>query len=151
MSGTRGIIICITAFFLLAGCKNKKRPSLSGDEPVEVSDFIEFFQPLKLSYQINDSLLSRKEKDSLLISYNNFTLFVPDSLLKKVFGKGVKPKIYAIGKCEVPKAEKYIFVKAVASEKKAILLLAFDRKDHFIAGMTALSPDAKASTMQSVI
>ena len=80
-----------------SGCKSKK-VSLSGDEPVEVSDFIEFFPDTKLPFQVADSTLLKKEKDSLLISYKVFTQFVPDSILSKVFGKGVKPKIYPLGK-----------------------------------------------------
>lgn len=123
---------------------------MSGEEPVRVSDFIEFFQPVKLSYQLADSILPKKEKDSLLISYKIFTQFVPDSVINKVFGKGAKPKIYALGKAEEPKAETYLFVKAVTNDKKAVLILAFDKKQQFIAAMTALRPDANAATMQSV-
>ena len=95
-------------------------------------------------------MLPKKEKDSLLISYKVFTQFVPDSVIIKIFGKGVKPKIYALGKAEEPKAETYLFVKTVTSDKKAVLLLAFDKKQQFIAAMTALRPDANAATLQSV-
>lgn len=124
---------------------------MSGEDPVEVSDFIEFFQPVQLSYQLADTILPKKEKDSLLISYKVFTQFVPDSVLAKVFGKGVKPKIYAMGKAVVPGGESYLFVKTVTNDKKAVLILAFDKKDQFITGMTALRPDASKSTLQSVI
>jgi len=123
---------------------------MTGDERVLVSDFIEFFPPVHLSFQLADSMLAKKEKDSLLISYKIFTQFVPDSVVNKVFGKGGKPRIYALGKAEEPKAETYLFVKAVTSDKKAVFLLAFDRKQRFIAGITALRPDASAATLQTV-
>src|SRR6188474_1144070 len=84
---------------LLVACKSKK-PSLSGDEPVEIEDFIEFFPDTKLPYQVADSTLLKKEKDSLLISYKVFTQFVPDTILHKIFGKNAKPKIYPMGKVE---------------------------------------------------
>lgn len=135
----------------LGSCKGKKKISLSGEDPVEVSDFIEFFQPLNLPVQFSDSSLAKKEKDSLLISYKIFTQFVPDSVLRKVFAKGVKPKIYALGKAVVPKAEQYLFVKTVNADKRAYFLLAFDEKEQFIAGMPLLRPDKQSSTSQSAI
>ena len=138
------------ALIIIAGCKQKKKPSLSGDEPVEVSDFIEFFQPLKLSYQLSDTILQKKEKDSLLISYKIFTQFVPDSVLRKVYGKGVKPKIYALGKAEASKAETYLFVKTVTNDNKAVFILAFDKKQQFMAGIVALKPDNNKATLQTV-
>ena len=105
----RRYIICLVVLALIAGCKKKKPVSLAGDDPVEVSDFIAFFQPVILPFQYADSSLqkTKKENDSLLISYKIFTQFVPDSVLSKVYGKGAKPKIYAMGKAEVPKAETY--------------------------------------------
>ncbi len=134
----------------LGSCKGKKKISLSGDDPVEVSDFIEFFQPLNPPVQFSDSSLAKKEKDSLLISYKIFTQFVPDSVLRKVYAKGVKPKIYALGKTVVPKAEQYLFVKTMSADKKAYFLLAFDEKEQFIAGMPLLRPDKLSTTLQSV-
>ncbi|HEY6064345.1 MAG TPA: hypothetical protein VIV35_12090, partial [Chitinophagaceae bacterium] len=151
MAVTRKLILLLIVFALMAGCRHKKKPSMSGEEPVQVSDFIEFFQPVKLSYQLADSILPKKEKDSLLISYKIFTQFVPDSVINKIFGKGIKPKIYALGRVEEPKAETYLFAKAVTSDKKALLILAFDKKHQFMAALTGLRPDASAATMQSVI
>ena len=111
MNRVRKIVLFIVVFALMAGCKHKKKPSMTGEDPVKVSDFIDFFQPLQLSYQVADTVLAKKEKDSLLISNKIFTQFVPDSVLNKIFGKGVKPKIYAMGKTVVPDAESYLFVK----------------------------------------
>jgi hypothetical protein len=135
---------------LITGCKHKKKPSLSGDEPVEVTDFIGFFSPLAVPYQVADTSLQKKDKDSLLISYKVFTQFVPDSVIGKVYGKGVKPKIYSLGKVEVPKGETYLFIKTVTADKRAVFLLSFDRKNKYIAGMPVLRPDKLSNTTQSV-
>lgn len=145
------LFVLFAALALLTGCKHKKKPSLAGEEPVEVSDFIDFFQPVNFSYQLSDTVLQKKEKDSLLISYKIFTQFVPDSILHKVYGKGVKPKIYALGKATVPKAETYLFVKTITADKKAVFILAFDAKQQFITGMAALRPDNNNATAQSVV
>lgn len=61
---------------------------MSGEDPVEVKDFIEFFQVVNLPFQVGDSILPKKEKDSLLISYKVFTQFVPDSVMAKFLRKG---------------------------------------------------------------
>ncbi len=136
---------------LLTSCKQSKRPSLSGEDPVEVSDFIEFFQPIRLSYQLSDTALAKKDKDSLLISYKVFTQFVPDSILSKVYGKNTKPKIYALGRAEVPKAETYLFAKTVVNGRKSVFILCFDKKQQFMTAMMALRPDDNKATMQSVV
>lgn len=135
-------------FFIVwvAGCKSKKA-SLSGDEPVDIEDFIEFFPDTQLPYQVADSTLLRKEKDSLLISYKVFTQFVPDSILSAVFGKNVKPKIYPLAKNQGP--ETYLFAKAVAGNKRAALVLGFDKKNKFIAAMPLLGLDQSSATHQA--
>src|SRR6476646_2235575 len=89
--------LILFVIILMIACKSKK-VSLSGDEPVEVSDFIEFFPDVKLPFQVADSNLLKKEKDSMLISYKVFTQFVPDSVVGKFFGNTANPKIYPMGK-----------------------------------------------------
>jgi len=140
-------LFIIIAFTLLAGCKRKK-PSLSGDEPVQVEDFIESFSLTKPPFEIAESTLNKKENDSLLISYIIFTQFVPDSVLSKVFGKNAKPKIYPLKRVEVDKQETYLFAKAVLGEKKAGYILGFDKKKKFAGFMELLKLDENPSTQQ---
>src|SRR5687768_12681775 len=104
-------LVLFVALLLLDGCKGKIKTTLTGDEPVEVSDFIEFFPPSTLPYQVTDSTWKNKEKDSLFISYKVFTQFVPDTILKKIFGENTKPKIYPLARITVPDAETYLFAK----------------------------------------
>ncbi|HYM93437.1 MAG TPA: hypothetical protein VET23_04810, partial [Chitinophagaceae bacterium] len=148
MSYIRHCFIWIMAFALLAGCKHKKKPSLSGDEPVEVSDFVEFFKEVSLPFQFDDASLLKKNNDSLFISYKVLIEFVPDSVINRISGKGVKPKFYAMGKVTVPKEETYLFVKAVSNDHRIALLVCFDKKQKFIAAMPLLKPDDLASTHQ---
>ena len=76
------LVLCVLAW-ISVGCKDKKKTSLTDEEPVEVADFIEFFPEVKLPVLIADTTLSRKISDSLLIAYSVFTQFVPDSVLKQ--------------------------------------------------------------------
>src|SRR5689334_3746074 len=113
----RNALLLVVTSCMIAGCNSKKKPSLSGDEPIEASDFIEFFPDKKLPFQFADSILTKKEKDSLYISQQVFGQFVPDSFLAPVFGKAAKWKIYPVGR--IMGEESYLFAKAVSGEKKA--------------------------------
>lgn len=150
MAICRNVLFLVLALLLIEGCKSKKKPALSGDEPVEVSDFIDFFPSAELPFQLTDSVWKKKDKDSLLISYKIFTQFVPDTLLHKVFGKNTKPRIYPLAKIKVPGAETYLFAKTVSGEKKAVYILSFDKTDQFITGMPTLRPGVLAF-MQTVV
>lgn len=126
---------------------------MSGEDPVEPKDFIAFFQPLKLPFYYADSSLqqSKKENDSLLISYKVFTQIIPDTVLSKLYGKGAKPRIYAIGKSTGPNNEIFLLVKAIMGSKKAVLVLGFDKEKNYAAALTALRPDQLAATQQAMV
>src|SRR5688572_22957632 len=112
----KGISVFIfIAMLLVAGaaCKQKKKVSLSGDDPVEVSDFISFFEPIELPIQFDAARMARKENDSFLISQKVFRQFVPDSALSKSLPKNISWKIYPLGQVEASKDEKYLFAKAI--------------------------------------
>ena len=141
------ILIIFLVLFLIAGCKNKKI-KLSDNEPVEITDFIEFFPEIKLPLQIDDSVLLRKETDSSTIGYKIFTQFVPDSVLKKDFGSDTRLKIYPLGRVAIKKFETYLFLKAISSSKKAGYIVAFDKDYKFITGMPLVLADKDPSTSQ---
>lgn len=143
----RYLVFLLVAFSLLAGCGNKKKPSLTGTDEVAIGDFIESFELIEPPYEVKDSALNKKEKDSLLIAAKIFAKFVPDSVLVKVFGKNGKPKIY-LGKRINEKEENYLFAKAIAPDKKAMLVLCFDKKNNFKGFLPLLVQDANAATLQ---
>jgi len=133
--------------YLFSACGNKKKPSLTGTDEVVIGDFIESFELVKPPIEIADTTLHKKEKDSLLIGNNIFAQFVPDSVLTRVLGKNAKPKIYMGKRVEIEK-EKYLFIKAIAAEKKASIVLCFDKDDKFKAYLPLLIPDANPATSQ---
>jgi len=138
---------------MLPACKHKKKlRSLTGTEPVEVTDFLGFFKPITLPFQFADSsfLKNKKENDSLLISQAVFSQFIPDSVFNSLYGKNEKLKIYALGKVAIPNAETYVFVKTVSGTKKAVHLIAFDKKQQYAGNLLALKPDQDVNTNQSV-
>ena len=138
MDRLRNYFLLVTVLIILADCKSKKKPLLSGDDPIEITDFIDFFPNKDVPYQFGDSSLSKKETDSLLIGANVFAQFIPDSFMYKISGKEVKPKISPIGKVTGPDGENYLFTKAVAGDKRAVFVFAFDKKDQFLDGIQLL-------------
>lgn len=144
--------IIVAAVLCLASCKQKKKISLAGEDPVAINEFIEFFPTLELPFQFADTSfqIAEKRNDSLMISQKIFKEFVPDSILHSVFSKNQKPKIYVIGKIVVPKEETYLFIETGSGSKKAVFVLGFDKEQKFIAGIPVLIPDQKIATEQAV-
>jgi hypothetical protein len=141
------ILVIFSVAFLIS-CHKKNKPSLAGEDPVDIKDFIGSFQNVKLPYQFKDADLLKRDDDSLRISYRVFTQFVPDSVISKIFGKGARPRFFPMAKIAVPQQETYLFVKAVSGEKTIALIAGFNRKQQFIAAMPVLQPDQVASTQQ---
>jgi hypothetical protein len=131
-------LLLIVMSVLVCSCKSKK-VTLAGkdDGELSVSEFIDYFQPLPLPYVVADTILRRKEPEAASINFQLFTRLLPDSLLTRYFGV-VKPRLYAIGKIVVPKAETYVFVKCVGSGRRMLYVLCFDQKDHYSAAQPVL-------------
>jgi len=126
---------------LCFSCKNKKLSLAENDEQLDPREFVEFFQPLSLPWQASDTILRRKESDSVLINYKIFTRFVADTVLSRYFGKETKPRLYAIGRIRVPEKETYLFVKASTPGRKVLYILCFDKKDKFSAARPIIYSD----------
>lgn len=141
-------MLTLLLVIIFTGCRNKKT-RLADNDTVSISDFVDFFPEVKLPFQINDSILNKKETDSATIGNKIFTQFVPDSVLIKYFGKDSKPKIYPLGRVNLKKQETYLFMKAITPEKKIGYILAFDKNDTFIAAMPVVIADKNPSTLQS--
>ena len=133
--------LLLIALVLLYSCKSKKVSLAVNDEEVNISDFLEFFQPMKLPYQVTDTILKRKEPEAAVINSKLFARFTPDSIVTHLFGKDQHPHFFAIGKISVPKAENYLFVKATTSQRRALYVLCFDKENHFAAARPILYSD----------
>jgi hypothetical protein len=128
-------------FLFFYSCKSKKVSLAVNDDKVNIADFLEYFQQLKLPYGVTDTILRRKEPETAVINYSLFTRLIPDSILFHLFGKTVHPHLYAMGKIKVPDAESYLFVKATTKDRRAMYMLCFDKKDHFAAARPVLYSD----------
>jgi hypothetical protein len=131
----------IVLFMLLFSCKSKKVSLAENDEQVDIPDFLEFFQPLKLPYHVTDTIFRHKEADTAVINNKLFTRLVPDTVLTRWFGKDGHPHLYAIGKIKVPRQETYLFVKGTTKDRRILYILCFDKKNHFSAARPILYSD----------
>jgi hypothetical protein len=122
--------LCVMLFISTA-CKDKKKTSLTGEEPVTVEEFIDFFPQINLPFTVADTTLNKKTGDSSLIAYSVFTQFIPDSVIKKEFGK-LKPKIYPLGRAKEKGREIYLFAKAVQGAKKVGYLVTFNTDNEYL-------------------
>jgi hypothetical protein len=136
-------LIVLSAFFF--SCKNKKVSLAENDEQVEIPDFLELIQPLKLPYQVTDTIFRHKEPETSAINNKLFTRLVPDTVLTHWFGKDGHPHLYAIGKVKVPKQETYLFVKGITKDRRVLYILCFDKKDRFSAARPILYSDNESN------
>lgn len=124
----------IIAIIVLVGCGTRKK-NLSGEDPVDIHDFIAFFQELSLPYSIADTQISRKLPDSLLISAKVLAQFVPDSMYSGDYKKNEQPKFYAMGKIVNKGNETYLLIKAATLSKQMAYVLCYDKENQFKAVM----------------
>jgi hypothetical protein len=118
---------------LILCCKHKKLSLAENDSNIDVKDFVAFFPDAKLPYQLTDSVFDKEEPDSLLINYDLFNRFVPDSVLNRYFSKKDQPDIYPLGKIQQPKSETYLFIKVVTEEKEMALVFCMNKDNKFVA------------------
>jgi hypothetical protein len=145
------LLILYCCYLFLSSCQDEKVVSLAGDQPVSAPEFITFFESLPQPYMLADSVLSKKQSDSLRISYAVLAALVPDSVWRKEVSKSAKPVFHAIGKIEVPKAESYVLISTQTKAKKFVLLLVFDSKYQFVTAMPLLEPSIKKNINQSLV
>jgi len=137
----RYLFLFIFLFFF--SCKEKKKTPPTGDEPVEISDFIGYFPERKLPFQFDATNMLKKEKDSFLIPLKVFSQFIPDSIRISLVGPAAALKIYPLGRTEAPGGENYLFAKTITTKGNQVagIILAFDDKKEFGDAMLAWRTD----------
>lgn len=142
------ILLLLLAIGILGGCGKKKKPSLSGEDPVEISDFVESFPLKKPTLVFSDTSIRQKDNDSQRISRKIFTQFIPDSIVNALLGKTAKPKFYPVARVEDPQGETYLFSRLVSGEKRIILISALDKKLTYGNSMVFFQQDKNNATRE---
>jgi hypothetical protein len=121
-------------------CRHKPGNSREKEKPVDIKDFMGMFPSIKLPVTFADSSLSKKRTDSF-ITATTLMQFMPDSVFFRYWGKNPKSKFYASGKVTVKRAETYLFLKSLASAKRVLYVLGFDKTGRFKAALPMLIKD----------
>ena len=136
------LIICI------AGCKNR-HASLSGEEKVDIKDFIAAFPKITLPYRVADTNVA-KMADTTTISHTVFSEFIPDTVLINSFGKNTgKMKINPVGK--IQKEDKlYLLANFTQNKKTTLQTFLFDKKTRYLSHLELIKQDNKDNYVHSV-
>lgn len=133
------------ALMVLAGCgSKKKKPS---DENITVEDFLGFFPSVPLPYQLNDSVLQRKEPDSLQLSVKAFHAFVPDSVYLVYFGQK-DPLLYPVGRVTDRRKGNYLLLKSKLGKQGRGYLFYFNSKNKYVNSMLLAKSDDDPKRME---
>lgn len=133
----------------MAACGGKNKKRMSGQEAVDVKDFIEFFDKISLPVTISDSVLKKKYGDSTLISDTVINQFVGDTIFNGLYGKE-KPKVYEIGRFKNADQETYLLLKTKGSFN-AVYALAFTPENKYSANMLLISDGKKSNEVNRVV
>ncbi|NML21039.1 hypothetical protein HHL16_09155 [Pseudoflavitalea sp. G-6-1-2] len=129
------ILFFLPVLLLLAGaCKNKKT-SMKDDDKVEIGDFIEFFPEAPLPFRMDDTTLLKKSTDSSQVGLKIFKQFIPDSILSKEFSSLTNLHLYSLARAQEKDKEKYLFMKAVAGNKRVCYLICFSNDNKYLRAM----------------
>lgn len=126
---------------VLIACKSKQ-PKTMMDADLTAADFVALAPELSYPILVNDALLNRKEKDSLLINQETYKTFLPDSVYRKFYPKPKNLKLYLLGKSADGDKGNYLLVKSVLGKDRGAQLLYFSKKSQFVGALniTALLP-----------
>lgn len=111
------------------------------------SGFSSRFRTAALPFSLSDSSLLNNQ-DTATLSAQYLSGLVPDSIVKQVFGKSGKVKYTPLVKFEDKAREAYYLIKGTSGNKKAALLLVFDKDGNYAASIPFLVPDTDATTSQ---
>jgi hypothetical protein len=131
----------------MVACNNGK-----GEEPDEESvfryeSFTGRFKSAKVPYSLTDTALLNN-KDTTAIRSQTFIGFIPDSVVAKLFTKPSKVRYVPIATMQASNGEQYFILKAESGNRKAALLVTFDKEHNYGAALPFLIPDNDAKTTQ---
>jgi hypothetical protein len=116
---------------LLLSC-GSKQPKTMTDEDLTVADFVALAPDLSYPILVNDALLNRQEKDSLLINQVTYKTFLPDTVYQRLYPKPKNLKLYLLGKSADGEKGHYLLVKSALGKERGAQLLYFSKKSQFV-------------------
>ncbi len=142
------IIIALTTILVAIACRDKNAYS-TGDSSTEIKEFLKAFPALTLPYQLTDSNIA-KIKDTISISYDLFTRYIPDTVLINEFGKNANTiRITPVGKIK-KESELYLLAKFTVNKKITIEAFLLDIKNNYSSHLHLLNQLNKDSYTHNI-
>lgn len=143
-----GLFACLFLSIVLFSCGGDEGKNPSDGDGVTIDEFINSYPEVKLPLTYSDTSLSKKNSDSA-IARDVFYRFVEDSVFAAFFGKGGGERLYSVGRFHNGEEETYLITKAIAKDKSALLVSAFDKTKKIIATLPVIRKD-KSTASSSV-
>lgn len=137
----------LLAIILLVACNDKKEGGEEDPNVFNYSSFSQRFKEVTTPYALADTALLNN-KDTASIRNTAFLAFIADSVKQKLFGKKAKVKFIPLVRLEEKDKEKYYVIKATSGNRKAAILVTFDKDNNYGAAIPFLIPDANPKTSQ---
>jgi hypothetical protein len=133
-------VLVLTSMVISCGRKKSGKHDISTDPGS--SEILKKFTAIKLPFVFKDSMLDKEEMAKEALVWKDFTAEIPDSIFNSEFGKGVQPKLYAIGtNYNDDDAEHYLFVKAMQGDKRVGYIICFDGIEKYKDAMPIVYTD----------
>ncbi|PWT76324.1 MAG: hypothetical protein C5B59_06810 [Bacteroidetes bacterium] len=138
------ILVFFVSVVFVFSCSHEKKKGGTGEEVMDVHEFMKLFHTVSLPYQFSDTIFRHHATDSPL-TFRTILQMLPDTVFSAQFGKTGRPKLYTIAKVPVKKSETYLYVKAIGAGKKVAYILSFDKDNKFVASMPLIISDGDPS------
>jgi hypothetical protein len=143
----KALIGCLSALLLLSSCGDDKQPAASAGTAKNAGSLTDRFPVLPLPIRITDTLLGQSSPDSLLLDAASYKNTIPDSVFTVFLGKGVKPKLYAIGQAVDKDGLRYLLLKASGNGRRAAYVVCLNDAQKLIGAQLLVNADEDAATI----
>jgi hypothetical protein len=140
-----GLAVFLCLFWACNGKDESAENEINNENTL--SAFSNRFATVALPYQLTDTvLLNNKDTSTLPAAY--LGPLIPDSIVRKIFGKATKIRYTPLARLAPDGKESYYVFKAASGAKKAALLMVFDKAGEYGGTMPFLVPDNNSGTSQ---
>jgi hypothetical protein len=135
---------------LLLACngKDENADQTENNDESSLSAFSNRFTTAPLPYQLTDTVLLNN-KDTATLPAKYLGTLVPDSVVRKIFGKTTSVRYTPLARLAPDGKESYYVLKASSGAKKAALLMVYDKGGAYGGTMPFLVPDNNTGTSQA--
>ncbi len=147
MEKARGV--CLFLFMMMTACGHSSKQRKTGQ--ADAAGFFQHFKPVSVPLQVRDSIFLQKRDPTDLITPDDVTGMIPDSVFTDDEDELAQMKFYPFGGFQTTKGAIYILLLAFNGANKTLYLAVFDRQKKLIAVMPAMSRSHETPLQQALL